>query len=671
MTRTCKAFLLLVLLTPLLANAGDINQELLEAARKGDATAVKALLTKGADANTRDNEVDGSALIWATAGRHRDVVGVLLKAGADVNAKDKDGVTALMLAAQRGETEIVKMLVAEDADVNAKNKDGVSALMLAAQRDNREIVEMLVAEDADVNAKRNDGMTALLLAVGNFHTDTVKVLLRRGADPNVRLPPEGWTALMSAANLGRADIAEALLAHAVDVNAKNNDGMTALMLAAETGHTDILTLLLANGADLNIKHSNGMTALMWATARVQVEAARMLREAGAVWGSAEDTELIEAATNGEAEKVQALLKAGADPNAIDGYYISALMRAAGEGHTGAVKALLDGGANVNMTSLWLGQTALMAAADGGHAEVVKTLLLAGADVNATAEDGRTALMFAKSKGHTSVVELLKKASAEAVAGHDELNGGIEAFRNGEFELAVPLLRHAKELDPERLDVRIYLGIAYAQQMVPQGTQSKEMREKALAEFQQVLEMDQQNPLALEWVGALLFWEFVMNPDDATKIDESKSFFRRLIQVQPQYPEPHYWIGVLDWTLAYRARMKTTTTYNAQADKMMGSGEPLPDVLREELASQYSAVVDEGIQHLQEAIELVPDYWEAIMYLNLLYREKAHQVASAAERERYLSMADALYEQHAKERNVHPDEHPFRPIAPPLPPPPPE
>lgn len=99
-------------------------------------------------------------------------------------------------------------LVAAGADVNAKRNDGVTALWLAAQEGHTEVVNVLLAAKADVNAKKNDGGTALMAAAVNGHLPVVERLLAAGADTNTRA--EGYTPLEVAKLLGRGDVVEVL-----------------------------------------------------------------------------------------------------------------------------------------------------------------------------------------------------------------------------------------------------------------------------------------------------------------------------------------------------------------------------------------------------------------------------------------------------------------------------
>jgi ankyrin repeat protein len=131
-----------------------------------------------------------------------------------------------------------------------------------------------------------------------------------------------------------------------------------------------------------------------------------------------NNDLIEAATNGQTEKVLDLIKAGADVNAKSNSGVTALMRAAYQGHTDTVKALIGAGADVDAKDN-INATALMYAALNGHTDTVKALIEAKADVNAKNKNGYTALMLADKKGHTEIVDLLKSGGANPISAVDQ------------------------------------------------------------------------------------------------------------------------------------------------------------------------------------------------------------------------------------------------------------
>ena len=132
------------------------------------------------------------------------------------------------------------------------------------------------------------------------------------------------------------------------------------------------------------------------------------------------------------------------------------------------------------------------------------------------------------------------------------------------------------------------------------------------------------------------------PYDPAKFEESKSFHQKHIQIKPEDPEPYYWVGVIDWTLSFRANNELRARYNqAHIAHQIQDTEPLPPQAREEYVRNYGVMIDEGIEYLVRAIKLQPDYDDAMAYLNLLYRRKADAVASPSERDDLLLMANAL------------------------------
>ena len=167
---------------------------------------------------------------------------------ADVNAKDKYGVTALIDASFKGQKEIVELLIIEGADLNAKDNQGNTALMNAAIKGHRQIAELLIANGADVDARDNLGNTALIDSAKYARQSTCEViaaLTGAGADVNAK-NKYGVTALMNAAQWGHIGIVDCLIAEGSDVNAKSKSGETALKLAADV--KDVAELLKQNGA---------------------------------------------------------------------------------------------------------------------------------------------------------------------------------------------------------------------------------------------------------------------------------------------------------------------------------------------------------------------------------------------------------------------------------------
>jgi tetratricopeptide (TPR) repeat protein len=226
---------------------------------------------------------------------------------------------------------------------------------------------------------------------------------------------------------------------------------------------------------------------------------------------------------------------------------------------------------------------------------------------------------------------------------DLLNKGVNAFKNGQSDVAIENFKRAKEADPDLLNARLYLGTAYASLYIP-GAPSKENQDRgnqAIQEFKEILEKDPNNLSAIDQIGSILFL-MGGTPFDPKKFEESKTYHQKHIQLKPDDPEPYYWIGVIDWTLAFRANGEMRMEYNKNnTKKQVRDTDPLPAAIRSQYSSKYGPLIDEGIADLQKAISLRPDYDDAMAYLNLLYRRRADMVESKEEREALLKQADDL------------------------------
>jgi tetratricopeptide (TPR) repeat protein len=226
---------------------------------------------------------------------------------------------------------------------------------------------------------------------------------------------------------------------------------------------------------------------------------------------------------------------------------------------------------------------------------------------------------------------------------DLLNKGVAAFKNAQFDAAVEDFKQAKELDPDLINARLYLATAYASQYIPGAPSDENMRhgQEAITEYKDVLDKDPNNLSAIDGLASILY-QMAGQPFDEKKFEESKSYHQKHIALKPQDPQPYYSIGVIDWALAYRGNTEMRADYNkAHINKQVKDTDPLPPDVRKAYTDKYGAMVDDGINSLKKAIELKPDYDDAMTYLNLLYRRKADMVESTAERDQYTKMADDL------------------------------
>jgi tetratricopeptide (TPR) repeat protein len=219
---------------------------------------------------------------------------------------------------------------------------------------------------------------------------------------------------------------------------------------------------------------------------------------------------------------------------------------------------------------------------------------------------------------------------------DHLNKGVEDFRSAQFQRAVDHFQQAVNLDPTLLNARLYLATAYAQQYVPgaESEDNKKVAQQAIDAFQDVLKIEPNNITGIASIAQIYY--------SMKKFDEAKQWNRRRIEVEPNNPEPYYWIGVLDWGTCFPRAQTLRVEHNlAQPkDKDRPNDLPvIPEKLRTGLAEQNGKLVDEGLEVLHKALDLKPNDADSMVYLNLLYRQKAEIDADDATRKADLQQAE--------------------------------
>jgi ankyrin repeat protein len=191
------------------------DQQLIEAASRGDLATAKTLLAKGASLGTRD-ERGRTALMAATHANQVEVAAYLINAGADVNATDNIHDTPYLYAGAEGRLEILRLTLAAGADLKSTNRFGGTALIPACEKGHLENVRELLKTPIDRNHVNRLGWTALMETAmkknrGPVHTEITRLLLAAGADPNVP-DHEGLTPLAHAERAGNKEIASLIRA---------------------------------------------------------------------------------------------------------------------------------------------------------------------------------------------------------------------------------------------------------------------------------------------------------------------------------------------------------------------------------------------------------------------------------------------------------------------------
>jgi ankyrin repeat protein len=377
----------------------DGQTALLAVARTGNVEAAELLVRHGAKVDARERWGGQTALMWASARRHPQMMQFLISKGADINARsidrdyqrhvtaegrpknlDSGGFTPLLYAARENCLACVEVLLRNGADINLPDPDGVSPLLLAIMNANWDLAKQLILAGADVNRWDIFGEAPLFTAIGLRNQvsggrasidplnetnglSMVRMLLERGANPNMQL-------FFRPANVR---------------GPTNTRGSTPLIRAAANADMEVMKLLLQHGADVNLKMADRQTAIMAVLA-----------------GRATEPQAL--------EMIRVLHEAGADVNVV---------------------------ALVNHREESRGGTALHYAVRKRYKEVIKKLAAYGIDMNARDQDGLTALDYTQSRGFMPFMAVQTPVYKDVAALLRELGATAEIARSPEWPVLGP------------------------------------------------------------------------------------------------------------------------------------------------------------------------------------------------------------------------------------------
>ena len=404
------------------AKSGNGRSPLLLACEVGKLDALKILVEAGAAVCATDSQGD-TCLILATSFGHTEIVRYLVGLKeVDVNYQGRNNDTALHNAVDDGLRDVVEVLIDAGADIEAKDEQGCSPLLLACVLGKLDAVKMLVDAGAAVCATESEGHTCLMSAAHFGHTEIVRYLVGL---PEVDVNYQGWknntalhNALQTAVDAGLRDVVEVLIDAGADIEAKDEQGRSPLLLACVLGKLDAVKMLVDAGAAVCATDRRGYTCLILAAYYRHTEVVRYLVGLPEVDVHAANnhsrTPLHHAVTRNyesHPDVVQVLIDAGADIEAKNEKGRSPLLLACQVGQLDAVKMLVEAGADVCATDSGR-YTCLILAAYYGHTEIVRYLVgLPDVDVNHTGNGDRTALHYASSNKHTDVVRVLLEPGA--------------------------------------------------------------------------------------------------------------------------------------------------------------------------------------------------------------------------------------------------------------------
>jgi ankyrin repeat protein len=422
--------------------AAATDSRLVDAVKEGDHAAVRSLLREHADVNAPQGYGE-TVMAWAANRNDLEMVEILIGAGGDVNAEDVYGITPLSLACTNGNATLVERILAAGANPNAAQATGETPLMTCTRTGSVEAVKALLELGADVNAKDGErGQTALMWAAAQKHPEVVEVLIEQGAEldarsailplytpkminkssgaliefysKNVYFPKVkgGFTPLMFAGQAGALDSARILLAAGAEVNAATPDDGSALVLASSNGHQEVALFLLKNGADPDATDGYGLTALHWALQEGIVALFARPSSTDRFWNHPNMPELV-----------QSLLAHGANPNArISRDFLPYDIQRFSHTRGNSLPQLgLTGG------------TPLLLAAAVSDLSAMRVLVEGGADPILATEEGTTPLMVAAGMGpdHPGRMTQEQKADLlEAVKLAVQLGGSVNAVTLG-------------------------------------------------------------------------------------------------------------------------------------------------------------------------------------------------------------------------------------------------
>jgi len=414
---------------------------------------------------------DKATLADAAEQRNRTLIRELLATGADVNAAQVDGMTALHWAVYNDDAETAGLLVRSRANVNATNRYGVPPLSLACTNGNATLVRLLLDAGANANASVPGGETVLMTAAKVGNLEAVKALLARGANPNAQ-ERRDQTALMWAAAEGHATVVRALIEAGSGINATLTSGFTPLFFAVREGHIDVVRVLLEAGVNVN--------------ETFKPRADRPASTVSTIYKPVRNgtSPLLLAVENGHFELAMALVEAGADPNdqrsGFSPLHAISWVRKPDASDVGDpapigsgtltslqfVRALVARGANVNArlgkgvprppaaaTMLGTeGATPFLMAADRADVPLMRELLKAGADPLLPNAGKTTPLMAAAGLGTSDPLEeagtedealeattMLLDLGADINAVDDKGDTAMHGAAYGNFPMIVQLL----------------------------------------------------------------------------------------------------------------------------------------------------------------------------------------------------------------------------------------
>jgi tetratricopeptide (TPR) repeat protein len=210
--------------------------------------------------------------------------------------------------------------------------------------------------------------------------------------------------------------------------------------------------------------------------------------------------------------------------------------------------------------------------------------------------------------------VLSMSGCSRLAARDQLNKGVDAYKSGKYEEAIGHFQKATELDPSLPMAKSYLATALAQNIVPglDTPENLKTADQAISIFQEVLAKKPDDVNSLKQIAGIYF--------SIKKLDDAKTWQKKVLAVDAKDPEAAYTVGVIDWTEAHENVLKALVPAGFNDD---GEGNvKAPKKVMDTIKDENSALIEEGLQYLNQAVANRANYDDAMAYLNLIYRRKA-------------------------------------------------
>jgi ankyrin repeat protein len=422
----------------------DLDKKLTDAVKANDYSEVRSLLVRGANPDAKDS-MGNTALVMAVNNGNEEISDVLIKSGAYTSESYMRGMSVLMLSINKQMESTAIQLIKYGADTTAKLSNGSNALMMACERNLENVVkEIIMRKQVDLNAKTVQGTTALSIALKERNMRIAKMLHTAGAKPlnllesacvsdikaseqllaagaNIELRDEkGRTPLIIAFLFEDYAMANFLISKGADINARDYFGMAPVLIASMANNGALLALCIDNKADVLVQDINGINALMFLVffqndALIDSMIAYNDKTVNCIDNSGL-TPLIIAISNGNKRTIEKLVAKGAYINSKRSR--RPLNVAVEIGNLDIAKLMLDKGARINAKDM-NGNAPLITAASMNNANAVKFLVENGAKTNIRDSAGLTPSDYAKKFSNKEIMSALGPVNSKGAGASEK------------------------------------------------------------------------------------------------------------------------------------------------------------------------------------------------------------------------------------------------------------